>query len=67
MSLVELMRELQGDESQERFAARIGVHQTMVSAIYRGEKRPGLRVVAGLLRAFPERASEIKELFLASE
>lgn len=67
MTLIELMRQLQGEQSQEAFAERLGVHQTMVSAVYRGDRRPGRRVVAGLLRAFPERADEIKGLFFASE
>lgn len=67
MTLIELMRQLQGDESQEQFAARIGVHQTTVSLIYRGERQPGRRVVIRLMRAFPERADEIRLSFFASE
>ncbi|MGI6376460.1 MAG: helix-turn-helix domain-containing protein [Anaerolineae bacterium] len=67
MTLIELMRELQGEDSQEAFAARIGVHQTMVSQIYNGAVRPGRRVVTGLARAYPERAEEIKACFFALE
>lgn len=65
MTLIELMRELQGEDSQEQFAARIGVHQSMVSQIYSGIKLPGRRVVTGLARAYPERAEEIKACFFA--
>jgi len=65
MTLAELMRQLQGDESQEQFAERIGVHQTLISKIYAGEVRPGAKVVLGLERAYPGRADEIKALFFA--
>jgi hypothetical protein len=67
MSLVELMQELQGGDSQERFARRIGVTQRLISAIYSGERRPGGKVAGGLVRAYPERAEEIKACFFASK
>jgi transcriptional regulator with XRE-family HTH domain len=67
MEFTELMRELQGGESQEGFAARIGVTQTAVSAIYRGARVAGAKVLRGLVQAFPERSTEIMASYFASE
>jgi len=64
---VELMQELQGGDSQELFARRIGVTQAMVSAIYRGVRQPGAKVLRGLLAAYPNRASDLQRVFLASD
>ena len=67
MEFIDLMRELQGGESQEAFAARIGIAQTAVSAIYRGARTPGAKVLRGLVRAFPDRSAEIAASYFASE
>lgn len=67
MEFTDLMRQLQGDESQEEFAARIGVTQTAVSAIYRGARAPGAKVLRGLVQAFPNSADEITGSFFASQ
>mgnify|MGYP000934973357 CR=1 FL=1 len=66
-TLTELMRELQGAESQEAFARRIGVAQTLISKIYRGERDPGIKVARGLAKAFPERIDDIQALFFGHE
>lgn len=49
--------------TQTQFAALIGVTQFTVSAVLSGKRRPGPRVVKGLLRAFPERRGEILAVF----
>ena len=66
-SFIQLMQELQGADSQERFARQIGVAQRTISAIYLGERRPGLKVLRGLVRVYPERADELQALFFVSE
>lgn len=67
MEFIELMRQLQGGESQEGFAAHIGITQTAVSAIYRGARTPGAKVLRGMVQAFPERSGEIVASYFASE
>lgn len=57
--MIDLLRDLMGDESQVRFARRLGVDQPELSKLLRGERRPARRVIVGLLRAFPERRDEI--------
>ena len=66
-SFIDLMRELQGGDSQERFARRIGVAQRTISAIYCRQRRPGEKVLRGMARAYPERASELQALFLSAD
>ena len=63
--LVDLMKELQAEKSQTRFAGEIGISQRMLSMIYIGRRRAGLRVVTGLVWRFPERRDEIIASFFA--
>lgn len=65
MVFIELMQTLQGDATQEEFAAMLGITQTAVSAIYRGARDPGVKVLRGLVQAFPERSEEITASFFA--
>jgi len=67
MTLVDLMKELQGEQTQEEFAALIGATQAMVSAILLGKRGIGRKTVQGLMRAFPERSDEIQSLFFLSQ
>lgn len=57
--LTELIRRLKGDETQVRFAERLGVEQGEVSKLVNGDRRPGRRAIIGLLRAFPQHRDEI--------
>lgn len=57
--LTDLIRALQGDETQVRFAERIGIDQPELSKLLRRERRPTRRTILGLLRAFPDRSDEI--------
>lgn len=65
--MIELLRELQGDESQVQFARRLGIDQPELSKILRGERRPARRTIVGLLRAFPARRDEIIAALMAEE
>jgi predicted transcriptional regulator len=67
MTLVDLMKELQGEQTQEEFAALIGATQAMVSAILLGKRGIGRKTVQGLMRAFPERSDVIQSLFFLSQ
>lgn len=57
--MIDLLRELQGDETQVQFARRLGIDQPELSKLLRGERRPARRLILGLLRAFPKRRAEI--------
>jgi len=58
-SLVDLVRELQGSDSQVRFAARLGMEQSELSRFLRGGRRGGRALIEGLLREFPEQRDAI--------
>jgi hypothetical protein len=63
--LTDIVRELQGDESQVRFSARVGIEQSELSRFLRGGRRAGRGMIIGLLRAFPERQLEIIAALMA--
>lgn len=63
MTIRELFEELKSGMTQTQFAAMIGVTQVSVSLILSGKRRPGPKVVKGLLKAFPERRGEILAVF----
>ena len=48
------LRQLQGDVPLEVFARRLGIDPSYLSRLYRGERSPGLRVLQGALRAYPQ-------------
>jgi transcriptional regulator with XRE-family HTH domain len=52
--IVKAMVEAQGNMTQAEFAERIGVSRSTVSMIYNGQRQPGLEMVIGLLREFPQ-------------
>lgn len=57
------MQEAQGNGSQRQLSVRLGVSQSMVSRVLRGERMPGRKVVTGLVRLLPERAEEIERFY----
>ncbi len=65
MTIEQLVRELQGDMSQEELAQRLGVTQAMVSALLLGKRGLGRKVAIGMMQAFPERQDDILSLFLS--
>lgn len=65
--MIDLLRELQGRETQTQFARRLGIDQPELSKLLRGERRAARRLIVGLLRAFPERRDEIVAAVTAEE
>jgi len=63
MNSRELIRSLQGDLDQGEYAELLGISRPLVSRILNGHRAPSLLVMRGLLRAFPERESEIIAAF----
>lgn len=63
--LVALVRKLQGEESQERFSARLGISQPVLSRFLSGERGATGRLVAGLILAFPGKRDEIVKAWTA--
>jgi len=60
MRFVDVLRRLQGDDSQVKFARRLGIDQPELSRLLRGEReQPTRRTIVGLLRAFPDHRDEI--------
>lgn len=67
MTGIELLRELQGERSQEQFASDLGVARSTIAMIYLGHRRPGRQFLEGLIQAFPTRREEILSVFLPSD
>ena len=65
MGFIELLIECQGDDSQQAFARRIDCSQSSLSRILSGRRRPGLKVLAGFLRAYPGLRKRALALFFA--
>ena len=57
--LTEIIRKYQGTMGQREYARLLGIGQTTLSLIYKGERNPGIEVIRALARAFPESAAEI--------
>jgi transcriptional regulator with XRE-family HTH domain len=57
--VIDLLRDLMGDDTQVQFARRVGIDQPELSKLLRGERRPARRLIVGLLRAFPDRKDDI--------
>ena len=67
MRFIDLLKECQGGDSQRAFGRRIGCSQTSLSRIYSGRRRPGLKVLWGLVRAYPSLRERAIALFFASD
>lgn len=48
------LRQLQGDAPLEAFARKLSIDPSYLWRLYRGQRYPGLRVIQGALRAFPQ-------------
>ena len=57
------LMELQGYETQLTLARRLRVHPSTITRVYSGQRNPGLRLVASVLRAFPHLRPEDLGLF----
>ena len=47
------LMELQGYDTQLALARRLRVHPSTITRVYSGQRNPGLRLVAAVLRSFP--------------
>lgn len=52
--VVELLREKQGEMTNRAFAQLLGVHESYLSKVYKGEIPIGAILVRGLANAYPE-------------
>jgi len=57
--LISAMKRIQGKRNAADMAASMGVTLTMLNYIYAGSRKPGVRVLRALLRAYPETESYI--------
>jgi transcriptional regulator with XRE-family HTH domain len=60
--LISTMKRIQGEccaGNAAKMARSLGITLTMLNYIYAGERRPGVRVLMALLRAYPETESYI--------
>ncbi len=53
------IRELRGDESQEKLAERTGFHRTYIGMVERGERNPSLKNLEKFADAFKLSLSEL--------
>ena len=56
MTHIEILQRLQGAMTQTQFAELLGVTQSFVSQIYRGVRRPGMKVLRGVAFWWPSEA-----------
>ena len=63
MNSRELFRQLQGELNQGEYADLLGISRPFINLILNGRREPGMLALRGLLRAFPERESEIIAAF----
>ena len=66
MNLVEWLKARQGDETNEQFAVRLGISPSLWSLLQSGHRRPTLRLLRKITRAFPEHRDTIVDLTLES-
>ena len=59
MSLLERLKQLQGDKSQAEFAAELGITQPTLSRIYSGNRRIGARAARAIGRRYPQLSNDL--------
>lgn len=67
MTFEKLLRELQGNRSQEDFAREVGLGQATISLLLSGERRPGATVIRKLCRIYPKERGRIMDVFLSPD
>jgi len=65
--LISAMKRIQGKRSAADMAAYIGITLTMLNYIYAGSRKPGVRVLRALLRAYPEMEMVVLDYILYGE
>ena len=63
MNSRELIQQLQGELNQGEYAEKLGISRPFLNLILSGHREPGLLVMRGLLRAFPDNRDKIIEAF----
>lgn len=61
----DLLKECMGTRSQQEFADEIGSTQCTVSRVLARKQRPNVRMLQGVIAAYPERRDDAVRLFLA--
>ncbi|MDO8669959.1 MAG: helix-turn-helix domain-containing protein [Dehalococcoidia bacterium] len=54
MDLIEALKTKQGDMSQAKFAAALGISEAILSLIYSGKRRIGEDMARRIVRAYPD-------------
>lgn len=67
MSLVDRLKERQGDKTQMQFATELGITQSALSRIYSKDRRIGPRVAGRIRARFPELSFEIAAFLLGDD
>lgn len=65
MTFAELLKELQGDRSQDEFAKEVGLGQPTISMLLSGQRQPGITVIRKLCKAYPGQQDRIMDIFFA--
>jgi transcriptional regulator with XRE-family HTH domain len=66
VDFVGLLKECQGERTQQEFADQLGLTQAQLSRLLAGKSHPGMRTLRALWREYPNKREEIGVL-LASE
>jgi hypothetical protein len=64
VGIEELLELCRGDLAKGKFAAKIGITNTMLNNLYTGKRRMGEKTVAGLVYNYPQYKDRILEVFL---
>lgn len=64
MDLVAKLKELQGDKTQEQFAAELGVTQAALSLIYSRKKNIGIEVARKIVTRYPHLRMDVVSFLL---
>ena len=67
MVLIEKLKELQGDKSQQQFARELGINQSALSRIYSGDRRIGVRVARKIRKRYPDLAFDVAAFLLGED
>jgi transcriptional regulator with XRE-family HTH domain len=65
--LLEAIRTAKGSETQVRFARRLGVSQTELSRVLKGERSVGPKIARAIVREFPELRDSVASALLQAD
>jgi transcriptional regulator with XRE-family HTH domain len=58
-SLVGILREKQGEQTQAEFAAKLGIRQSALSMIYAGQRNIGIHSARKIAAVYPDLKDEL--------